>query len=151
MVPSPTRSASRRFDIEITGGTKGQLLAKIAGIADRDAAEALKGTHLYVSRDALPEPEEEEYYVADLVGLRVETAAGESLGRVTAVRNYGAGDFLEVEGDNGGETLLPFTKAAVPLVDVMAGRLVVELPAEILVQPTPKSEGAGREGAGEDD
>jgi len=146
--PLTDESGSRTFAIEITGSAKGQLLAKVAGIADRNAADALRGTHLYVSRDALPEPEEEEYYIADLVGLRVEVASGETLGRVAAVRNYGAGDFLEIDAGSGGETLLPFTKATVPLVEIAAGRLIVEPPAEILVPPTPK-QGAGEPRDGE--
>ena len=128
-------SGERSFEVEITGRAKGLLLARIAGIADRDAADALRGMHLYVARSALPEPEEEEYYIADLVGLRVETRIGEALGRVAAVRNYGAGDFLEIEAESGVETLLPFTKATVPLVEIAEGRVVVAPPDEIIVPP----------------
>jgi len=138
-------SGGRTFEIEVAGGSRGQLLARIGGVADRDAAEALRGTQLYVSRDALPEPEEEEYYIADLIGLRAETASGEILGRVASVRNYGAGDFLEIEAGGGDETLVPFAKATVPLVEVAAGRLIVAPPDEVLVPPTPKPDEAGAE------
>jgi 16S rRNA processing protein RimM len=107
-------------------------------VKDRDAAQALHGTELYVARDVLPAlAEEETFYHADLIGLRVEDAGGRDLGRVKAVENHGAGDLLDIEGPDGKSLMLAFTKAAVPLVDLAAGRLVVELPEESVVPPQP--------------
>lgn len=105
-------------------------LARIEGVADRDAAAALTGTKLYVPRAALPPAGEEEFYLADLEGLRAETAAGESLGVVTAVEDHGAGAFLVLSGPP--ERLIPFTRAAVPVVDVAGGRVVVVPPVEVV-------------------
>ncbi len=103
------------------------LIASVEGVDDRDAAQALKGTRLYVPRDELPDAEAEEYYHADLVGLTVERVGGEVLGTVKAVHDFGAGDILEVATQ--GETLmLPFTREAVPVVDLVSRRLVVDPP-----------------------
>ncbi|MEX2202275.1 MAG: ribosome maturation factor RimM, partial [Dongiaceae bacterium] len=111
------------------------LVAAIAGIEDRNAAEALAGTELYVDRAQLPAIDgEAEYYHVDLVGLRVEDENGRALGRVMNVADYGAGPMLEIRGE-GGELLLPFTDAVVPTVDLEGGRLVVVPPAEIEARP----------------
>lgn len=125
-------AGSRRFRLKIIGPTKGGVVAKLEGVADRNAAEALKGTELYVPRAALPEPAEDEYYHADLIGLRVELADGTLLGRVLAVHDFGAGDLLEVTREGRTTIMLPFTRAAVPVVDPAGGRLVVEPPTEVL-------------------
>jgi 16S rRNA processing protein RimM len=108
------------------------VLARIAGVADRDAAERLKGVRLYVSRDVLPAPGEEEYYHADLLGLRVDLGDGSELGRIRAVHDFGAGDTLEVMRPEGGVVMVPFTRAVVPVVDLAAGRLVVDPPPGLL-------------------
>ena len=125
----------RPISLEAVGRAKGVVLARIEGIADRDQAEALKGTRLYVARTDLPAIEEAEtYYHADLIGLLAETADGHALGRVTAVHDFGAGDVLEIEsapavgGKRGESLLLPFTCEAVPEIDLAAGRLVVRPP-----------------------
>ena len=116
----------RAVALSLRGPTKGGLLAAVAGVEDRDAAEAMRGVKLYVPREALPATDDdEEYYYADLVGLRVETADGAVLGRVKAVHDFGAGDVLEVVFEAGGNELLPFTRDMVPVVDVAGGRLVV--------------------------
>ncbi len=130
--PLGDEAGGRRFEIAVTGQAKGLLLARIVGVADREAAQALRGVRLYVDRAALPEPEEAEaFYHADLIGLAAEDAQGEPLGRVAAVENYGAGDFLEIERPEGEALLVPFTQAAVPLVDLEAGRVVVAPPEEV--------------------
>lgn len=124
-----------------SGGTRFLLhwlpggLARIDGIADRDAAAKLTGTRLYVARDKLPAPEEDEFYLADLVGLPVRDAQGQVLGAVRSVDDYGAGPFLTVADEAGREVLLPFTRAVVPVVDVAAGHLVVNPPEDIVAQP----------------
>ena len=132
--PLTDASGARRYQVAVTGRAKGVLLARIEGVGDRDAARALRGARLYVARAALPEPEDEEYYHADLIGLAVEDRAGAPLGRVAAVQNFGAGDILEIERPDQGTLLVPFTKAAVPLVDPAGGRVVVEPPEETEAQ-----------------
>ncbi len=127
--PVSTDGGERSFDIRVTAHAKGQIIARLSGIDDRDAAEALKGERLYVPKSALPEAEDGAYYHADLIGLGVETAAGEKLGIVKAVHNFGAGDVIEItgEGDKGG-LMVPFTADAVPEVDIENGRIVVSPP-----------------------
>ncbi|HEY8126063.1 MAG TPA: ribosome maturation factor RimM [Methylocystis sp.] len=128
---------------------KDMLVARVEGVADRPDAEALNRVELYVARDKLPAPEEDEFYLADLIGLRAETPEGQRIGVVVAVRNFGAGDILEVAPAHGlekasdlsneamsrklgGETLLlPFTKATTPVIDVKAGRVVIVPPTEV--------------------
>ena len=122
----------RIFEIESLRPAKDHFVATLAGIADRNAAERLANTKLYVPRDRLPEPDEpDEYYHADLVGLAVVDRAGKPLGTVVAVHNFGAGDLIEVRQAEAEPTqLLPFDALTVPDVDLTAGRLVVELPTE---------------------
>jgi 16S rRNA processing protein RimM len=99
-------------------------------IASREAAEALKSTRLYVPRDRLPATEEDEFYHADLIGLRVVSLAGESLGEVRSVQNYGASDLLEIWKTPGVRQpwLIAFTKEAVPHVDLAKGEVVIDPP-----------------------
>ena len=130
--------AGRPLTLEAVGRAKGTVLARVEGVSDRDKAETLRGTRLYVARAALPEiAEEETYYQADLIGLATETAEGRPLGRVKAVHDFGAGDLLEIEGGPEGglkpgeSLLLPFTRAAVPEVDLAAGRLVAVPPEDL--------------------
>ena len=138
--PLEDEAGQRRFEIEVVGRTKGGVLARIEGIGDRDRARALAGTRLYVARAALPAIEEPEtFYHADLIGLRAEDAAGRTLGRITAIHDFGAGDLLELErpgppgstqGARGDTLFVPFTRAAVPIIDPAGGRVVMDLPAE---------------------
>jgi 16S rRNA processing protein RimM len=110
---------------------KGGIIARCPEIASKEAADALRGLRLYVPREALPAPDEDEFYLADLIGMRTETAEGEPLGRVKAVQNFGAGDILEIDPGGGRPTLfLPFTREAVPEVRLGEGRLIVVPPAE---------------------
>jgi 16S rRNA processing protein RimM len=126
------QTGMRRFRLRIVGRTKGGVVASIAGIADRDAAEALKGTELHVARTALPEPEADEYYHADLIGLAVELGDGTPFGRVVALHDFGAGAMLEVATGATGAVLMPFTREVVPVVDIAGGRVVIVPPAEVL-------------------
>ena len=127
-----TTDDGRTLTLKVTGRTgKGLVLATVAGVADRNGAEALKGQQLYVPRAALPAAEEDDaYYHADLIGLVVRDTEGRDLGVVKAIHNFGAGDIVVVDGP-AGEVTVPFTAAAVPVVDVDAGHLVVDPPAEI--------------------
>ncbi|MEX0923554.1 MAG: ribosome maturation factor RimM [Rhodovibrionaceae bacterium] len=142
--PLEDEAGARRFDVTLKGKAGGKggdlLLAAIAGIDSREAAEALRGTRLYVDRAALPEIEEEEtFYQADLVGLAAVDREGAVRGRIKAVQNFGAGDLLEIEAPDGGSFFLAFTKEAVPEVDLAGGRLVIAPPEEIEARPEGKT------------
>jgi 16S rRNA processing protein RimM len=111
----------------------GRLVARLAGVADRDAAEALTGIELSVDRNRLPPPKDDDtFYHADLIGLAAETADGQALGTVVAVPDYGAGELLEIAPPLGATLLVPFTRAVVPVVDLAAGRVVVDPPRGLL-------------------
>ena len=125
-------TGARTFELEVTGMARGAVLARIPGVADRNAAEALKGTRLYVDRDKLPKPETDEFYHADLVGLAATRIDGTPVGRIIAVQNFGAGDALEIAPADGDTFFVPFTADAVPEVDVAAGRVVVDPPAGLM-------------------
>jgi 16S rRNA processing protein RimM len=122
----------RRYALTVTGGSDDMLIAAIDGVTNRDQAEKLKGTELFVARDALPAPDEGEFYHADLVGLEVRLPNGSIFGTVCAVHDFGAGDSLEIARAEAGEVLVPFTKAAVPVVDIAGGFLVLDPPAGLL-------------------
>lgn len=110
---------------------KGGVVARAKEIETREQAEALRGLKLYIPRDVLPEPEEDEFYVTDLIGLSVETPDGEPLGAIRSVQDFGAGDLLEVQPPEGGATwYLPFTREAVPEVRIAEGKVVGVRPEE---------------------
>lgn len=136
--PVSDEAGIRTFDLDVVGRSKGVVLCAVAGVDDRNGAEALRGVRLHVDRAMLPDPDEDdEFYHADLIGLRVEFADGVVLGTVSAVYDFGAGDVLEIRAESGGVTMLPFTRAAVPVIDIAGGRLVAErLPG--LVEDPPK-------------
>ncbi len=133
--PVTDASGARQFDLRITGAARGMMLAKIDGVGDRNAAELLRGTELYVDRDRLPEPDEDEFYYADLIGLDAVSTGGETLGTVRAMHNFGAGDMIELENASGKTEILPFTAAVVPAIDLAAGVVTIDLPHEIFVRP----------------
>jgi 16S rRNA processing protein RimM len=143
--PLQTADGARRFDIEKLRAAKDHFIAKLSGIDDRNAAEALRDVELYVPRTRLPEPEDAEtFYHADLIGLSVVGRTGEALGSVVALHNFGAGDLLEIALKDGSTVLLPFTETAVPIVDVAGGRIVVAPPEGLLPGKTPASDDAQR-------
>ena len=129
--PLEDRAGKRRFRLTVTGGLEVRLIATIEGVSTRDEAERLKGTELYVARDALPEIAADEFYHADLVGLEVRLPDGGRFGRVRAVHEFGAGDSLEIERADG-DVLVPFTRRAVPEVNIAAGYLVLDPPDGLL-------------------
>ncbi|MES2193636.1 MAG: ribosome maturation factor RimM [Pseudomonadota bacterium] len=130
--PLVTKDGARSFEIATAREAKGHLVATLKGIATREDAERLNGIELYIAREKLPATDEDEYYHADLIGLAAVTPAGEPLGRVAAIHNFGAGDIIEIAPPSGPTMLLPFTNAIVPTVDLAGGRVVIELPNEIV-------------------
>ena len=126
-----SEDGSREFRITLTRPVAGGLGARIAGVNTREEAEALRGTSLYVPRDRLPTLPDDEFYHADLIGLTAFDTGGETLGKVTAIHNHGAGDIIEISPiGHKSALLLPFTKTIVPNIDIAAGRLVVDLPED---------------------
>lgn len=134
-----TEDGGRMLSLRVRGEAKGLVICSAKGITDRNAAEALKGTRLYLPRTALPPAavEEEEYYHADLVGLTAELADGSGvLGAVAAIYDFGAGDILEImpvsNGVSAKPVMVPFTRAVCPVVDVAGRRIVVDPPAGLI-------------------
>ena len=135
-------SGEQAFEIKVTGRHKEQLVVRIKGVDDRNAAEALNGQKLYMERDQLPEPEEDEFYFSDLQGLDAELPDGQPFGKVIEAEDYGGGPFLEVKAPGHGSVLVPFTKAAVPVVDLKGGKVVIDPPEGLLEpgDPEPQEE-----------
>jgi 16S rRNA processing protein RimM len=130
--PLEDESGSRTFSLTVVGRARGAVLAEVEGIGDRDVATALKGTKLYARRSALPAPDDGEFYWDDLVGLRAEFKDGTALGEVVAVHDYGGGPSLEVRREAGASLMVPFTNRVVPVVDLTAGKLVIDPPEGLL-------------------
>jgi 16S rRNA processing protein RimM len=125
----------RRFELHIIGAVKGVLLARIDGVDDRDAAQALRGTEFFVPRDALPDPGSDEFYHADLIGVAAVLGDGTPYGKVLALHDFGAGDMIEIELVDGSVIVLAFTRIVVPEIDLAAGHIVVDPPHEIDARP----------------
>jgi 16S rRNA processing protein RimM len=128
----------RRFVLRPRGEGVAEIAEVVGGaevkLADRTAAEKLTNVRLYVDRAQLPEPEDDEFYLADLIGLDARDAADAVIGRVVAVHDYGAGASLEIARETAPLLLVPFSRAVVPVVDVAAGWIRVEPPAEVGVE-----------------
>jgi 16S rRNA processing protein RimM len=130
--PLEDEAGRARYTLRVEGATAKGLVCRVEGVADRTRAEALKGVALHVPRERLPPAEEGTYYHADLVGLTAVSEAGETLGKVVAVLNYGAGDILEVRPEGSGRTALyPMTEAVVRRVDLDGGVIVLAPPEEV--------------------
>ena len=120
-----------------SGGAPDVLVARVKGVASREAAEALLHVRLFAPRARLGEPDEDEFFAADLVGLAVHDRTGAVLGTVAAVPNFGGGDLLEIRPPAGPTALLPFTKAFVPEIDLAGRRVVVEPPDDFFAPAGP--------------
>ena len=130
--PLESEDGARRFTIEALRPAKDHFVARLAGVADRDAAARLTNLKLYIARDTLPPIDEDDtFYHADLVGLAAVTPSGAAFGTVTAVLNFGAGDILEIKPVSGEHLLLPFTDTTVPKIDMQARVLVVVPPVSV--------------------
>lgn len=132
--PLETEDGSRRLEIESLRPAKDGFTARFHGVTKREAAEALRNVNLYVDRGALPPAEDGEFYHADLIGLSARSSAGDVLGEVVAIHNFGAGDIIELQLKESGTTLLAFDELTVPQIDIAGGWIVVELPAETEVR-----------------
>ena len=113
----------------LTGQTKNGFTARIDGITSKEEADDLRNVSLYADRSVMPAADDDEFYYTDLIGLTVVDTGGATLGTVKNVMDHGAGDLLEISVPGTSETvLLPFTQAAVPTVDVSAGRIIADPP-----------------------
>ncbi len=125
-------AGGRKLTVEVLRATGADVTARIAGINDRDEAAALTGQELFVSRIALPETAEGEYYHHDLAGLAAFDVAGEKLGRIAAVEDFGAGPVLVLEDTKGETFYLPLTAEVVREVELDAGRITLDPPPELM-------------------
>lgn len=127
--PLFTEDGQKSFTIKLTRPVAGGLGARLSGVSTKEQADALRGVMLYVDRNKLPNLPDDEFYHADLIGLDVLDTGGQSLGTIRAIHNHGAGDLLEIMGTGLKQPLLvPFTREAVPTVDLTARRVIVDLP-----------------------
>ena len=144
--PVSDEAENRRFEIDILEVRGGMVIAALDGVGDRNAAEALKGLRLYVARAVLPEADDDEFYHADLLGLKVVMAeGGAEVGTVRAIIPAGATEVLEIDRGPGQHTqLVPFTREAVPKIDIKAGWLSIDPPGET-EEERPEDDVAGDE------
>jgi len=129
--PLGDEAGARSLALTLVRAEGDRLIVRAAGIADRDAAAALKGMRLHVARAALPEPAADEFYHSDLIGLAVRRTDGQAYGAVRALHDFGAGPVIEIERADGARVMLPFTLAVVPVVDIAGGHILVDPPAEL--------------------
>lgn len=136
--PLWSEDRSRQFTLAIIRPIKNGFAARIADIANKEEADDLRGVTLFAERDQLPSLPDDEFYHADLMGMDVYDTGGVLLGRVKTVQNHGADDLLELQlAGTSATTFLPFTKAAIPTVDLKAGRIVADPPMGILPEDKP--------------
>ncbi len=132
-------TGARSFTLKIVRPIGGGFAARLGGVSTREQAEALKGLRLYAVRDRLPALPDDEFYHADLIGLDAVDPGGAPIGKVRAVDDHGGGDFLEIARPGRPELLVPFTRDAVPTVDLAARRVVIDPPEEIVVEGEPEA------------
>ena len=137
--PLADEKGNKTWDIKLSRPVKGGYAAKLTGVTNKEAADALKGTRLYAPRAKLPKLPDDEFYHADLIGLTVFDSGGIELGRVKTVLNHGAGDLLEIAAkDRNQPILLPFTLTHVPTVDLASGRIISDPPEGLFDDEKPK-------------
>ncbi len=147
-------AGARRLRLQVTESRGARVLARIEGVDDRAAAEALRGTRLYVDRSALPVPDADEFYHADLIGCMAVVAGGtagssDSIGRISAVHDFGAGAILEIDVVPGDSLMVPFTKACVPEIDLGRGRVRIVPPPDLVADAPERTSEAGEEAGNE--
>ncbi|HYC03664.1 MAG TPA: ribosome maturation factor RimM [Azospirillaceae bacterium] len=138
--PLTDEKGGRTFAVKLTGMGKDHFLVEVEGLKGREAADALKGTRVYVDRSALPATDEDEFYHADLIGLETVTEDGQPFGPILAIYDFGAGDVLEIRHVSGKTVTIPFTLACVPVVEVKAKRVVVAPPVNLFAKARPSPE-----------
>ncbi len=138
-------SSGARFEIERGRAHKNVLIAKFKGIDDRTVAEKLNGTQLFVGRSVLDRviEEDDEFLYADLVGLKVRDETGHDWGKIVAVFDFGAGDILEIKGLDGKLRMIPFSKAAAPVVDIAGGNVQIDVAASGIRDEAPDKQDLG--------
>ncbi len=142
--PVSDEAGNRQMQLNVEQVSKATVTARIAGIDDRTAAEALKGCRLYVDRDRLPPPQADEFYYCDLIGLTAQLPDGETLGPVCAVHNFGAGDVLEIDRIAAkGTVMVPFTREIVPVIDFKARVIRITPPEGLLDTGAASGHGKG--------
>lgn len=117
--------------VSVRAARAGSAIVQFKGIEDRSAAESLANVKLLVARAALPATAKDEFYHADLIGLRAQDPEGRVIGTVNAIHNFGAGDVIELSRTEGGTLLLPFTRETVPSIDLEGEFLVVAEPKDV--------------------
>jgi 16S rRNA processing protein RimM len=127
--PLTDKGGAKSYELTVVRVAKKGVIARVKGVGDRNGAEALRGTELYIARDKLPEPDDDEVYHADLIGLEAVTSEGEVVGEIVALQNFGAGDLLEVRLAGQTRTeFIPFDEHFVPDIDLDSGRVTVVMP-----------------------
>ena len=129
------KTGKKNFDIKVKHRTKEHLIVQFTSINDRNEAEALKGQNLFIFDSALPPTNDEEFYYAQLIGLKVQKMNGNEFGVVAGVQNFGAGDILEILSSNQEEFFIPFTKESVPIIDINDGFIAINPPEGLLELP----------------
>ncbi len=132
-----TKDGKRSFEVDKARVQKTVVITRFKGITDRNQAEELNGLELYVDRDQFPEPDEDEFYYSDLNGLTVLDQHGETLGKIIAVQDFGAGDLLEIRPKRGRTFYVPFTKEFVPAISLDEGLVTVDLPENYFSEEKP--------------
>ncbi|PWK60825.1 ribosome maturation factor RimM [Roseicyclus mahoneyensis] len=131
--PLTTEDGARSFEVTLTRPVAQGFAAVLSGVTTKEAADGLRGTRLYAPRAALPSLPDDEFYHADLLGLTAVDTGGQTLGKIAAVLNHGAGDLLELRGPGlTGSVLVPFTREIVPTVDLATGRIIIDPPEGLL-------------------
>jgi 16S rRNA processing protein RimM len=138
--PLLSEDGKREFELTPQGVNKDCFIAVVAGVKDRNEAEALRGTKLFFERAQLPKPKKGQYYEADLIGLMAQDGQGKAYGKILAVHDYGAGVFLEIGASKKDSFMLPFTDACVPEVKTAAGRVLIDVPEGWLDQEAKETE-----------
>ncbi len=132
-------TSGQAVEIETLRVQKDGFIARLGGVFNRNAAEALKGQELFVTRASLPETQDEEVYVHDLIGMKAKLSDGETLGHVVGLVNFGAGDLLEMLREENEETVLvPFAESYVRKIDRVHRRILLDLPEGYLEVPQEK-------------
>ncbi|MFT5509057.1 MAG: 16S rRNA processing protein RimM [Hyphomicrobiaceae bacterium] len=123
------KTGKKAYDITVVRVAKKGVIARVKGVGDRTTAETLRGTELYIPRERLPEPEDDELYHADLIGLEAVSPEGDIIGEVVSIQNFGASDLLEVRLSGKARTeFIPMDDHFVPAIDLDAGRVTVVMP-----------------------